>query len=512
MISASAYSPTAMTLQLFDTLSDKKKPFVPAEENHARIYVCGPTTYDDAHIGHARPCIVYDVLVRHLRSQEMRVSYVRNVTDIDDKIIKRAAQNGETPAALASRMFDSYSTDMRRLRNLEPDIQPKVSEHLTEIIDLISTLIEKGHAYESAGDVYFDVASCPDYGKLSHRDLGQMEAGASERLDETETARKRHAYDFALWKGAEEDQVSWPSPFGPGRPGWHIECSAMSMKYLGESFDLHGGGLDLVFPHHENEIAQSECATGRCLSSHWMHNGFVQVNKEKMSKSTGNFFRLREAFDKVEPEAIRYSLLTVHYRAPYNLEIDLDDQGGLRGFPQFAEAESRLEYLYSTKLRFAQLPASRVVEQPGEVPAEIGDFGARLAQVLDDDMNTAQAVGHLAQLLKAVNEACDAALVKKGKMTKRLYDAASIALDRVAQVLGLGEDEPEAFLRRVRDRRAASRGIDGRWVEDCIVRRQQARQARDFAAADGVRDELAQKGVELFDTPDGTTWRLTRDA
>ncbi len=499
-----------MTLQLFDTLSEQKKPFAPSEPNHARIYVCGPTTYDDAHIGHARPCIVYDVLVRHLRSSGLKVTYVRNVTDIDDKIINRAAENGETPAELASRMFESYSTDMRRLHNQEPDLQPKVSEHFDEIISLISTLIEKGHAYESQGDVYFDVSSCANYGKLSHRDLSKMEAGASERLDESETARKRHAYDFALWKGAPEGAISWPSPWGPGRPGWHIECSAMSMKYLGESFDLHGGGLDLVFPHHENELAQSECATGKCFSSHWMHNGFVQINKEKMSKSTGNFFRLREAFDKVEPEAIRYSLLTVHYRAPYNLEIDLDEAGNLKGFPQFAEAESRLEYLYSTKLKFSQLPQGRIIEREHEAPAEINEFGSRMSAVLNDDMNTAQAVGHLSQLLKAVNEVCDATLAKKGKIARSVYEQIEAALQRVSLVLGLGEDDAEAFLERVRDRRAVGRGIERTWVEERIARRAQARLDKDFSAADAVRDELAARGVELLDSPTGTNWRLAR--
>lgn len=499
-----------MTLSLFDTLSNKKKDFVTAEPDHAKIYVCGPTTYDDAHIGHARPCIVYDVLVRFLRSQGTRVTYVRNVTDIDDKIINRAAENGETPASLAARMFESYSTDMARLKNAEPDHQPKVSEHLDEIRAMITRLIERGHAYVSEGDVYFHVASCKDYGKLSHRDLSQMEAGASERLDENESARKKHAFDFALWKSAPEGGTSWESPWGPGRPGWHIECSAMSMKYLGESFDLHGGGLDLVFPHHENEIAQSECATGKCFSSHWMHNGFVQINSEKMAKSLGNFFRLREAFEHVEPEAVRYSLLTVHYRSPYNLEVDLDDAGHLTSFPQFAEAEARLEYLYSTHMRYRSIGAKKVKQVPGQVPAEIAEFKSRLAGVLSDDLNTAQAVGHLAGLLKAVNEMCDGATGKKGSVSQEAYDAAGAALQLTGEVLGLGLDEPEAFLSRVRDRRAAKLGVDKEWVEACLVRRAEARQAKDFTAADAVRDELAAKGVEMLDTPQGTTWRLLK--
>jgi cysteinyl-tRNA synthetase len=499
-----------MALSLFDTLENKKKPFEPSEPGHARIYVCGPTTYDDAHIGHARPCIVYDVLVRHLRNEGMRVTYVRNVTDIDDKIINRAAENKEEPAALAARMFESYSTDMARLHNLEPDHQPKVSEHLQEIRDLIQRLIERGHAYASEGDVYFEVGTDKEYGKLSHRDLSQMEAGASERTDDSESARKRHAFDFALWKGASEGGPSWESPWGPGRPGWHIECSAMSMKFLGESFDLHGGGLDLVFPHHENEIAQSECATGKCFSGHWMHNGFVQINKEKMSKSLGNFFRLREAFDKAEPEAVRYSLLTVHYRSPYNLDMDLDEAGNLLSFPQFSEAEERLEYLYSTIRRYREIGNKKIKNIEAKTPDEIALFGERLAQVLNEDLNTAQAVGHLSGLLKAVNEMCDGTVGKKGSVFRGTHEAAGVALQLTSDVLGLGSDDPEAFLERVRNRRAAAQGIDCAWVEDCLKRRTRARFEKDFEAADAVRKELEEKGVEMFDSPNGTTWRLTK--
>ncbi len=499
-----------MALSLFDTLENKKKPFEPEEPGHARIYVCGPTTYDDAHIGHARPCIVYDVLVRHLRFTGTKVTYVRNVTDVDDKIINRAKENNEDPMALSARMFVSYSTDMKRLHNLEPDHQPKVSEHVPEVKALIERLIERGHAYPSQGDVYFEVSTDKEYGKLSHRDLSQMEAGASERTDDAEAARKRHAFDFALWKGASSGGPSWESPWGPGRPGWHIECSAMAIKYLGESFDLHGGGLDLVFPHHENEIAQSECATGKCFAKHWMHNGFVQINKEKMSKSLGNFFRLREAFDKVEPEAVRYSLLTVHYRSPYNLEMDLDDAGNLLGFPQFSDAERRLEYLYSTIRRYGEIGQKKIKDVDAEIPGEIGNFPRRLSEVLDDDLNTAQAVALLAGLLKAVNEMCDAAQGKKGGVAKKTHEAAGVALRATGEVLGLGLDEPEAFLSRVRDRRAIAQGIDCKWVDDCIVRRTEARANKDFAAADAVRDELAAKGVEMLDTPSGTTWRLSK--
>ena len=498
------------TLQLFDTLSNKKKPFETLEEGHAKIYVCGPTVYDEAHIGHARPCIVYDVLVRFLRFQGTKVTYVRNVTDIDDKIIQRAADNHEEPADLAERMFALYAKDMARLHNLEPDFQPKVSEHLEDIKELISELIRREHAYKSEGDVYFHVPSNPNYGKLSHRKLDDMEVGASDRTAQAEVSRKKHPYDFALWKGSKPGEVSWESPFGPGRPGWHIECSAMSMRYLGKSFDLHGGGLDLVFPHHENEIAQSECATGECYAGHWMHNGFVQVNKEKMGKSLGNFFLLREAFERSEPESIRYSLLSAHYRAPYNLEMSLDENGALIEFPQFQIAEQRLQYLYSTLMRFNDISSKKIKPVEASVPEDISCFGERLIKALSDDLNTAIALGHLSSLLKAVNEICDGSVGKKGKVSTAVYEAAKVALASAQEVLGLGLDEPQAFLDRVRNRRAQERGIETEWVQSCLKRRADARAAKDFAAADEVRDELLAKGVEMFDTPQGTTWRLTK--
>jgi len=496
------------SLSLFDTLTGREKPLECLEPGHLRLYVCGPTTYDEAHIGHARPCIVYDVLVRHLRTSGLKVTYVRNVTDIDDKIIKRASERGEDPRALSSRMLDSYLRDMALLGNLEPDHQPKVTENIEEIRQIIARLVERGHAYEAGGDVYFEVASCKDYGKLSHRNLAELEAGASERVSEDEQEKKRHAYDFALWKGAKPGEISWPSVWGPGRPGWHIECSAMAMRYLGESFDLHGGGLDLVFPHHENEIAQSECATGKVLAGHWMHNGFVVVNKEKMSKSLGNFFRLQEAFDRSEPESIRYALLTVHYRSPFNLEMDLGPGGELLAFPQFRDAESRLEYLYGTKQRLQTLPESRIAAAGPAAPPEVSEFAARVASALNNDLNTAEAVAHLSALLKATNELIDAALAKKGSISRAAQEAARSAMEHVSAVLGLGQGDPAAFLRRVRTRRAGELGLDEAWVQERILARANARGVKDFALADQVRAELTARGVELLDSPEGTDWRL----
>jgi len=495
-----------MSLRLHDTLSDQKLPFETAEPGHARIYVCGPTVYDYAHLGHVRCYVVYDVLVRHLRATGTRVTYVRNITDIDDKILARAKERGESPTELASRFAEAFHQDLARVGNLPPDIEPKVSEHLDEIRALVTRLIEGGHAYAVGGDVYFDVHSFKDYGKLSHRNLADLEAGASGRTESDDTGKKRHPADFALWKGASEGEVSWASPWGPGRPGWHIECSAMSMAHLGESFDLHGGGLDLVFPHHENEIAQSEAATGRCFATTWMHNGFVEVDKTKMSKSLGNFFTARDVYARVEPEAIRYFTMTVHYRAPLGLDWTLDDAGNVTGFPQFEEAERRVEYLYQTRQRLDQLPEDRITED-GTAPESL-KLKAGLARTLDDDLNMPQALAQVAEFLKAVNELCDLASRKKGKAPLASVTLARAGFAALEAELGLGMEEPRAILERIRDRRAATRGIEPGDIEERIEERRRARTDKDFARADQVRAELDALGVELHDSPDGTRWSM----
>jgi len=497
-----------MSVRLHNTLTGQKEPFEPAEPGHARIYVCGPTVYDYAHLGHARCYVVYDVLVRHLRSNGLRVTYVRNITDVDDKILKRASEAGAEPTELAAKFAEAYAEDMHRLGNLDPDVEPRVSTHLDDIFALVQRLIDREHAYVSDGDVYFSVESFPDYGKLSHRDIGQMKLGASDRLDDAQTARKRHPADFALWKKSGEGAWGWESPWGQGRPGWHIECSAMSMKHLGDTLDLHGGGLDLVFPHHENEIAQSEAATGAPFSRCWMHNGFVEVDKEKMSKSLGNFFTARDLFDRVEPEAIRYFMMTVHYRAPLNLDWTLDDAGNVTGFPQFEEAERRLAYLYKTKLRVAELPEQRIVDSDGPVASELTEFPKALRGALDDDLNMPVALAKLADFLKTANELCDQAMRKKGKAPRAAIEAVSLGFEALGAELGIGTENPSTVLLRIRDRRAKARGLDAAWIESQIDARTRARQSKDFAEADRVRDELGAQGVELLDGPEGTGWTI----
>ncbi len=497
-----------MNVRLYNTLTGQKEPFEPADPDHARVYVCGPTVYDYAHLGHARCYLVYDVLVRHLRSNGMKVTYVRNITDVDDKILKRAAETGSEPTALATRFADAYSEDMHRLGNLDPDVEPRVSTHLEDILALVQRLIDGGHAYLADGDVYFSVESFPRYGKLSHRDLTKMKVGASDRLDDAQTARKHHPADFALWKKSDGDAWGWESPWGRGRPGWHIECSAMSMKHLGDTLDLHGGGLDLVFPHHENEIAQSEAATGKPFARCWMHNGFVEVDKEKMSKSLGNFFTARDLFDRVEPEAIRYFMMTVHYRAPLNLDWTLDEAGNVTGFPQFEEAERRVAYLYKTKQRLEGLPPKRIADSDAPCPAEIAGFGRALRESLDDDLNMPVALAKLADFLKGVNELCDQAMRKKGTAPKSSVEQAKAGFGALEAELGLGTEAADAILARIRDRRAMATGLETASVEQRIAERNEARKSKDFAKADRIRDELEALGVELLDGPEGTGWTM----
>ena len=498
-----------MALSLYDTLSSQRKPFTTEQAGKAKVYVCGPTVYDYAHLGHVRCYVVYDVLIRHLRESELDVLYVRNITDIDDKILKRAEEQNIAPSELAEKFTAEYHKDMASLGNLEPDVEPKVSETISEICDLITKLIENESAYEVDGDVYFRVKSFADYGKLSHRKLDDMLAGASERVGQADQAQKESPADFALWKSSKtDDSWAWDSPWGKGRPGWHIECSAMSMKFLGESFDLHGGGLDLVFPHHENEIAQSEAVTGKPLCSHWVHNGFVEVDKVKMSKSLGNFFTARQLFERIEPEAIRYAMMTVHYRGPLNLEWDLDDAGNVTGFPQFEEAERRIEYLYKTKRRVDNLPEKRIKEDKIDLPEALLTFRANVTNALDDDLNMPVALAHTADFLKVTNELCDRAMRKKGFISLEARTLIDNGFEALRKRLGILQQDPAEILKRIRNRRAQKAGVTEDWVLEKIAEREQARADKDYEKADAVRDTLKERGVVLFDSPTGTDWEM----
>ncbi|MBI1205741.1 MAG: cysteine--tRNA ligase [Azospirillum sp.] len=458
-----------MALELTNTLTRRKELFEPRQPDRVGMYVCGPTVYDRAHIGNARPVVVFDLLYRLLRRRYAEVTYVRNITDVDDKIIAAAARTAEPIEALTRRTTQAFHADMDALGALRPDIEPRATEHIAAMVALIGQLIGSGHAYAAEGHVLFHVPAMPDYGALSRRNRDEMVAGARVEV----APYKRDPADFVLWKPSSPDQPGWNSPWGRGRPGWHIECSAMAREHLGVTFDIHGGGLDLIFPHHENEIAQSRCAHGGApLARVWLHNGFVMVNGEKMAKSAGNFFTVRDLLEKGwDGEVIRLTLLSAHYRQP----LDFTERG-------LSQALSLLNSWYGA-LRNAGGEAASA-EPPPEVVA-----------ALEDDLNTPLAIAHLSELASALNKAPGA--TAKG------------ALLAAGQVLGLFGQDPEAWFKSARGPGAASAGLGEAEIEALIDARIAARQAKNFAEADRVRGLLKDDGVVLEDHRDGrrTTWR-----
>jgi len=455
-----------MDLKITNTLTREKEVFHPIDPSHVRLYVCGPTVYDFAHVGNARPVVVFDVLARLLRRLYPRVTYVRNITDVDDKINARARANGESIAVLTERTAAQYHQDMAALGALPPDVEPRATHHIAAMITLIERLIAKGHAYVADGHALFAVPSMPDYGRLSRRDRDELIAGA--RVDVA--PYKRDPADFVLWKPSADDLPGWDSPWGRGRPGWHIECSAMSWQHLGETFDIHGGGLDLIFPHHENEIAQSRCAFGtHAMANYWMHNGFVTVDDEKMAKSVGNFVIVRDVLQDWPGEVVRLLLLSAHYRAP----LDFSDSG-------LKEAKAQLDRLYQALRNAAEVPADSAAS-----PSD--DFLAALL----DDLNVPLAIARLHEAAGALNKATDAAA----------RSAAKAALLAGGGLLGLLQADPQAWFQ------GAGGHLDGAEIERLIAARAAARKARDFAAADRIRDALKAKGVELEDGPQGTIWK-----
>jgi cysteinyl-tRNA synthetase len=479
-----------MPIVIHDTLTGAKRELVPLEPGKVRFYACGPTVYDLSHVGHARSYVVWDVVVRHLRARGYVVRYVRNFTDVDDKIIRRANERGEDPVALAARFARAYDEDMDALGNLRPDAAPKVSEHVPQIVAMIETLVAKGFAYlASNGDVYYAVRKFPEYVRLSKRNLDDLIAGA--RVDPGEA--KRDPLDFALWKAAKPGEPAWGSPWGKGRPGWHIECSAMTLAHLGAPIDLHGGGKDLVFPHHTNEIAQSVAAVGdgvhaETFSRYWMHHGFVEIDSEKMSKSLGNFFTIREVLAKFDAEVMRLFLLGTHYRNPINYSDAI-----------LEEAERRLRYLYKTLDKADRLAAGAPAAGRG------GEVVEAARRALDDDFNAPQVLGILAEAFTAANALAD----RKGKKTpdeKATLAAFARDVREIGVTLGLLQRTPADAVRALRTKAAARKGIDPAEVEARIAERAAARKAKDFARGDAIRDALLAMGVALLDGPEGTTW------
>lgn len=449
-------------LQLYNSLTRTKEVFKPMQPGKIGLYVCGITVYDLCHLGHARSMVCFDMIVRFLRSQDFEVHFVRNITDIDDKIIQRAQERGLSIEMLTSQTIAAMHADMAALKLLPVNKEPRATDHIVEMIQLIEQLVERQHAYiADNGDVCFSVASFPDYGKLSHQSLEGLVAGARVEVAES----KRSPLDFVLWKKAKPDEPHWPSPWGEGRPGWHIECSAMAMDELGEQFDIHGGGLDLQFPHHENEIAQSEGATQKPFANYWLHVGMLQVNHEKMSKSTGNFFTIADVLKEHHPEVIRYFLLSAHYRSPLNYSTD-----------NLKNAAKALARLYQS---IKAIPlTTQTIDNHWKMQFDLA---------MNDDFNTPDALAVLFELSREINKTQSPELAK--------------TLIHLGSVLGLLQTDPADFLQ-------TSASVDKTDIEALIVARLEARQQKDWGKADLIRDQLTALGIELEDGPQGTTWRL----
>lgn len=484
-----------MTLQIYNTLSRSKEVFEPLEPGRVKMYVCGPTVYDSSHIGHARSIIVFDVIFRYLTYLGFDVTYVRNFTDVDDKIINRSNELGVTPESLAEKYINEFHRDMDALNVLRPSIEPKATEHIDRIVRIIEILVEKGYAYTVSGDVFFSVTRFKGYGKLSGRKLDDMEAGARVEIDQ----RKQNPFDFVLWKASKPNEPSWDSPWGKGRPGWHIECSAMSEDYLGASFDIHGGGKDLIFPHHENEIAQSEAAFEKTFVKYWVHNGFVNINHEKMSKSLGNFLMIKDMMQLYHPEVIRLFLLSHHYRTP----VDFTDQA-------IKEVSMGLDKIYALLGRAEKyldgLPDAD--NDDSRVPDQQKNFWQLFCDSMDDDFNTAQGLGVLYDAVRAVNRSLDKAELSSDSMTQETITGNCLNLLKMGKILGILSESPETYFERKKEDVIEKQAIDTQTIEQIIKERNDARKSKDFKKADLLRGQLKKMNIDIEDRPDGTIWKV----
>lgn len=464
-------------MKVYNTLTRRKEELNPITPGEVKIYACGPTVYNYIHIGNARPLCVFDVLRRYLEYRGYKVYFVQNFTDIDDKIIRRANEDGLTFSEVSEKYIKEFWVDAKGMNIREATIHPKATENIDEIIAIISALVEKGYAYEAQGDVYFSPAKFAEYGKLSHQPLEELEAGARINIGEV----KKEPMDFALWKAAKPGEPSWESPWGQGRPGWHIECSAMVRRYLGETIDIHCGGQDLIFPHHENEIAQSECCNGVPFAHYWMHNGFINVDNQKMSKSLGNFFTVRDVAKEYGYEPIRYLMISSQYRSPINYSIDIIEQ-----------CKAALSRLYSCRdsLDFA---LKNAVEEAGAdddaVIEKLEERRKQFEEAMDDDLNTADALAAVYELVRDINTR-----VTTGVHSRKLCEHASDLFDTLCGILGLVYN------------RAADKSLDTE-IEALIEQRNLARKAKNWAEADRIRDELKERNIILEDTPQGVKWK-----
>lgn len=468
-------------VMIYNTLAKKKMPFVPLEEGKVKMYVCGPTTYNYIHLGNARPIVVFDTVRRYFTYLGYDVTFVSNFTDVDDKIIKRANEEGQDPVKLAAYYIDAYFEDTKALNVMPADVHPKVSEHIPQIIDFVQGLIDKGYAYAlDNGDVYYSVRKFADYGQLSGRDINDLLSGARVEVDE----KKKDPLDFALWKSAKPGEPYWESPWGKGRPGWHIECSAMSAQYLGDTFDIHGGGQDLIFPHHENEIAQSCALHDAPMARYWMHNGFITINQEKMSKSKGNFFMLRDILERFDPQVVRFYLLSVQYRSPLDFDDEKIEVAG-RGLERLKNASEAVA-------KAMKLAGAHEDDDAAELRAKAEKAEADFCAAMNDDFNTALAIAALFELAKDIN-----IYLKKDQFDAKTLEMAQKVLTDLANVLGI---ELEAST-------GADDDLADKLMDIIIAIRKDARANKDFQTADRIRDGLAEIGVILEDSKAGTTWK-----
>ncbi|MBB6451436.1 cysteinyl-tRNA synthetase [Geomicrobium halophilum] len=463
-----------MGVQMYNTLTKQKETFRPIEEGKVNMYVCGPTVYNYIHIGNARPAVVFDMIRRYLIYRGYDVQYVTNFTDVDDKIINAAQEAGEDVFALAEKFIDKFFEDTSALGVKRADIHPRVTETMDDIIAFIEALIEKGYAYESGGDVYFKTKSFPDYGKLSGQSTDDLQAGARIEVGE----QKQDPLDFSLWKRAKEDEVSWDSPWGYGRPGWHIECSAMVKKYLGDTIDIHAGGQDLAFPHHENEVAQSEALTGQQMANYWLHNGYIQIDNEKMSKSLGNFVLVNELIREHDPQVIRFFILQAHYRHPLNFNSELVEASGA-GLSRIRNFLENVRHRHRTSADFAD---------GTEWLKKIQTFKGRFIHEMDDDFNSANAITVLFDFVKEGN-----LYLQEPHTSKEVLQEVMNTFEEWGEVLGLSFFAEEELLSED--------------IEDYIEQRVKAREHKNFQEADRIRDLLKEKGIVLEDTPQGTRWK-----
>jgi len=490
-----------MTLKIYNTMTRRKEEFHPLEDGKVGLYVCGITAYDVCHIGHARSAIVFDVIFRYLKYRGYNTTFVKNFTDVDDKIIERARAEGVDIDTIAGTYIRRHNEDMDALGVSRPTVTPRATENIKGMIRLIERLLEKGLAYRTNGDVFYPVDRFSRYGKLSGRSLDEMMAGARVEVDE----RKKNPFDFVLWKAAKEGEPWWDSPWGRGRPGWHIECSAMSQRYLGETFDIHGGGEDLIFPHHENEIAQSEGASDKPFARYWIHNGFVKINSEKMSKSLGNVFTIEDILKQYHPEVVRLFMLQSHYRTI----IDFSDES-------LREARVAIERFYRMILAVKQrcadgeiiddLSEKNLTGKDRDMFGKINLLPERFTEAMDDDFNTARAIGYIFDTVRQINGYLEEIGPKPSRESLFVLDRARNCLRDLGKVLGLFLEEPKEYFRADRERELRVRDLDSDEIEARIGERAQARRDRDWAKADRIRDSLLARGVHLKDGPDGTTW------